>query len=99
MELKRAATGNPLERQILGTTNLEGEEGDPQEAQELGENRDVWNSSLSPRTGQDGGLDLETQGFGGGSAAGRQPGRGRANTHTHSPILARLATRIHRATR
>lgn len=38
---KESTTGSPLERQILGTTKLEGEEGDPQEAQELGENRDL----------------------------------------------------------
>lgn len=76
---KESTTGSPLERQILGTTNLEGEEGDPQEEQELGENRDLWNSSLSPRTGQDGGL----RGLEAGPLRAAGLGAG-ARTHTYT---------------
>lgn len=72
---------------------------DPQEAtQELGESSDLWNPNLSPSTVQEASPNLRTEEVGV-LGAGPQLTVDLAHAHTHSPILARLATRIHRATR
>lgn len=72
----------------------EGEEGDSQEAaQEPREEPGLWNRNLSAGTVQEASSGLGSRGWG--QVRRRPP----ALAHTHSPILARLATRIHRATR
>lgn len=71
--------------------------GKGERAQELCESPDLWNRNLGPGPVQEAGPDLGTRGWG--RVRCRPPAAGLAMAHTHSPILARLATRIHRATR